>query len=81
MQRTLIAIKLRVELNPDRFVDVFFSRHNGRTDLSVVEGDRRIFGYDNLGGWHRHPITDPEHHESCEEPMLEQFLREGAALD
>jgi hypothetical protein len=80
VQRTLVAIKLRVEISKLRFIDVFYNADNGRTDLSVVEGDQRIFGYDNLGGWHKHPANQPERHDPCEEPKLEDFLREAAAL-
>jgi hypothetical protein len=80
VERTLVAIKLRVDLSSGRFIDVFFNCRNGRTDLSVVEGERRIFGYDNLGGWHRHPVNAPDDHEPCDVPSLEQFLVEASQL-
>jgi hypothetical protein len=80
VHRTLVAIKLRVALSSLRFVDVFYNANNGRTDLSVVEGDRRIFGYDNLGSWHKHPANQPERYDPCAEPKLEEFLREACAL-
>jgi hypothetical protein len=73
--RTIVAIKLRVDLDEDRFIDVFFNERNRRTDLSLIEGGRRVFGYDNLGDWHRHPLAAPERHEACEEPTLEDFVR------
>ncbi len=50
MRRTIVATKLRLVLTPTRFVDVFFNARNQRADLSVLEGARRILGYDNLGG-------------------------------
>jgi hypothetical protein len=34
--RTLVMIKLRVELGRSRFIDVFFNSRNGRTDLAVA---------------------------------------------
>lgn len=46
----------------------------------MLDGDRRILGYDNLGGWHRHPPEDPHRHDDCEEPTLEAFLREAVNL-
>ena len=73
--RTIVAIKLRVDVDGDRFIDVFFNERNRRTDLTLIERGRRAFGYDNLGGWHRHPPKDPEQHEACAEPELEEFVR------
>ena len=77
---TLITVKLRLDFPGARFVDVFFNARNQRTDLSLIDEDRRLFGYDNLGGWHRHPARDPVAHESCEPPSLETFLREVDAI-
>ena len=66
--RTIVAIKLRVDLDEDRFIDVFFNERNRRTDLVLIERGRRVFGYDNLGYWHCHPLAAPDQHEACEEP-------------
>jgi hypothetical protein len=77
VSRTIIAIKLRVDLDEHRFIDVFFNARNQRVDLAVIEHGERIFGYDNLGGWHRHPRDAPERHEACAEPSLETFIREA----
>jgi len=73
--RTIVAIKLRVDVDEDRFIDVFFNERNRRIDLSLIAGGRRVFGYDNLGDWHRHPLAAPDRHEACEEPTLEDFVR------
>ena len=77
---TIIAIKLRADLNEHRFIDVFFNARNRRTDLAVIERGERIFGYDNLGGWHRHPRRTPERHKACAEPSLEGFIEDVSKL-
>jgi hypothetical protein len=41
---------------------------------------QRVFGYDNLGGWHRHPVGSPEEHEACDAPTFDGFLREVVNL-
>ncbi len=64
-----------MDLDEDRFIDVFFNERNQRTDLSVIEAGRRVFGYDNLGDWHCHPLGAPDQHEACEEPALADFVR------
>jgi hypothetical protein len=80
VSRTIVAIKLRVDLDEHRFIDVFFNARNQRVDLAVIGDGERVFGYDNLGGWHRHPRGAPERHEACAEPSLEAFVREALAL-
>ena len=72
--RTIVAVKLRVDVDDARFIDVFFNQLNRRTDLSVIEGGRRVFGYDNLGDWYRHEFAAPDRHEACAEPALEDFV-------
>jgi hypothetical protein len=80
IRRTIVSVKLRIDLDARLFVDAFFNARNQRTDLSLVAGDRRIFGYDNLGGWHRHPVDGPDRHEDCPAPTLMQFLVEVVSL-
>jgi len=80
ISRTIIAIKLRLDLDEERFIDVFFNSRSQRVDLAVIERGRRLFGYDNLGGWHRHPVEAPERHELCAEPDLEAFVHEAASF-
>ena len=78
--RTIIVVKLRIELDEDRFIDVFFNSRNGRADLTLMDSGRRAFGYDNLGGWHCHPPDAPDRHDACAEPDIEDFLRTAVAL-
>jgi hypothetical protein len=77
---TIVAIKLRVDLDEDRFIDVFFNSRNRRTDLALIERGRRVFGYDNLGEWHRHPPDAPDRHEACDEPDLGDFVRAAVSF-
>jgi hypothetical protein len=78
--RTIIVIKLRVDLDEDRFIDVFFNSRNRRADLTLIENGRRVFGYDNLGDWHCHPPEAPERHDACAEPDIAEFIRAAVAL-
>jgi hypothetical protein len=75
VRRTIVSVKLRVDLDDRRFIDAFFNVRNQRTDLSLIAGGRRIFGYDNLGGWHRHPTDYPDRHEPCQPPTLMEFVQ------
>ena len=40
VDRTIIAIKLRVDLDEHRFIDVFFNARNQRVDLAVRSQSR-----------------------------------------
>ena len=45
------------------------------TDFALIERGKRIFGCDNLGGWHIHPFRNPDEHERCEEPEIEDIFK------
>jgi len=42
-------------------------------DFALIMEGKRTFGYDNLGGWHKHPVENPEMHKYCEKPDIEGF--------
>jgi hypothetical protein len=48
---------------------------NDRTDFALIKNGKRIFGCDNLGGWHIHPLRNPDEHESCKEPEIEDIFK------
>ena len=73
-------LKLRIELSREVFIDIFYNPHNDRTDFSLIHKSRRVFGYDNLGGWHRHPVEEPDSHTPCSEPPLSLILQEMKTL-
>ncbi len=69
-------LKLRIELSREVFIDIFYNPHNDRTDFSLIRKGQRVFGYDNLGGWHRHPVEEPDHHIPCSAPPLPFVFQE-----
>ena len=73
-------LKIRIEIGQDVFIDIFYNPRNDRTDFSLIHKSRRVFGYDNLGGWHRHPVEEPDRHTPCSEPPLSLILQEMKAL-
>lgn len=77
-------ISLRIIVTPVIFIDIYANTETGRYDFTLVKNNKknnkRVFGYDNLGGWHCHPLNNPEDHVSCNEPLLRQVLQEIADL-
>ena len=72
--------KIRIELDGRTFIDIFYNPKNDRTDIAFIRNNQRIFGYDNLGGWHRHSVEDPKTHTPCDEPFFDQVFQEMKAI-
>jgi hypothetical protein len=73
------AVKARLDIRENLFVQVFFSETTGRTSFALVLGTQRIFGRDcEQGQWHEHPYAGPPVHQPVPEGMsprpLLQFL-------
>ncbi len=56
------AIRLRVVLKDQTFLDAFYNEWKGRVAFAWIANDVRILGADNAGGWHWHPIDDVASH-------------------
>jgi len=55
-------VKIRVEIQMAIFLDLFFREETGRVDYTLIQDNERVYGIDNLGGWHEHPSEDPDSH-------------------
>lgn len=75
-ERGRYRLKIRIELNDRTFIDIFYNPKNDRTDFAFIRDNQRIFGYDNLGGWHRHSVEAPQTHTLCDEPLIDQVFQE-----
>lgn len=71
---------VRIILNPRLFIDIYVNTDTDRYDFSLIKGNKRIFGYDNLGGWHCHPVNNPERHVECKEPTLKKVFEDIAKV-
>ena len=63
-----VIVKGRVLLEEGRFLQVYFNERTGTTAFALIEDGQRIWGmdYDNLRGWHVHPVAHPNQHEEVE---------------
>ena len=64
----VVVVKGRVLLEDDRFLQVYFNERTGTTAFALIENDQRIWDvdYDDLRGWHVHPIGQPNQHADIE---------------
>jgi hypothetical protein len=53
---------------------------NGRLSFALILEGERVFGYDKVKTWHRHPFGDASQHVPCVEPALEQVFAEMAEV-
>jgi len=81
VDKTDHAIKLRLHINPECFIQVYANIQKELYSYTLVLNRSRIFGRDREGGtWHRHPYDSPKSHDRSPEGRkavtLEQFLAE-----
>jgi hypothetical protein len=69
-ERTDLTLSLRLHIGPALFVQAFLGETSGSLYLALIEGGRRIFGIDRVGGeWHLHPYEAPDKHEPLPEGL------------
>ncbi len=74
---TTTLISLRIGITAGGFVDVFYNEQTGTTAYAWIRADLRVFGADNTGEWHIHPLEDPSQHELLSGPLsLSDFIRQ-----
>jgi hypothetical protein len=69
---------LRLVLDADLFIDIYFNADNGRFDFTLIRTGKRVFGYDNLRSWHYHPAEAPDTHVKCAAPSLRLIFEHTA---
>ena len=72
----LLRLQLRIILSPEIFIEVFHSARTQRISFALIKKEERIFGIDNLHGWHRHPFGGVEQHQAIKEPALAEIFTE-----
>lgn len=81
VDKTDFAIKLRLHIETDCFIQVYANTQKQLTSYALVFNRARIYGRDSEGGrWHRHPAGAPDQHdfslEGQQPTSLDEFLKE-----
>ncbi len=79
------ALKMRLAVGPDFFVQVYVNVVTGTQNLVLVLGRQRLYARDCVGGdGHRHPYEDPDAHdfsaEGARPVTVVEFLAEVQEL-
>ncbi len=74
-------VKLRIYIREGLFIQVYRNDESKTTSFALVSGKERIFGRDEEDRiWHRHPLGNPNYHDSSKtgkKPInLRRFLKE-----
>jgi hypothetical protein len=75
-EQNVFRLKARALLSPGLLIDIFYSARTMRIDFALIKGAERVFGIDNLNGWHRHPFGEVGQHQAIREPTLEKIFLE-----
>ncbi len=70
-----LILKVRVYLLKNLFINVFYNDHTKRIAFALIKNERRVFGADNTGGWHMHPVENPEEHRPSSPVSFGEFLK------
>jgi hypothetical protein len=74
------SLKVRFHLREGLFLAVRYNARNGRIDFALIRNEKRIYGCDNLKTWHYHPLENPALHVSCDQPELDNLIKEIHAI-
>ena len=75
------VVKLRLYLSAELFIQAYRNDRYDTTNFALIFNGQRLYARDELAGdWHRHPLTDPAHHDKTVEGQrqvtFEEFLNE-----
>jgi hypothetical protein len=76
LNRRVNFLKARIAIENRLFIDVYYNAMNKRLNFALIFEGERVFGYDKVKTWHRHPFEDPSQHVPCVEPTLKQIFAE-----
>ena len=63
VDRTDYAIKLRLSIDRDIFIQIYANENSDKFNLTLIMQGNRIYGFDREGGlYHLHPFLDTRQH-------------------
>ncbi|MGR3219372.1 MAG: hypothetical protein ACUZ8H_06080 [Candidatus Anammoxibacter sp.] len=69
-------LKGRLILEKNRFVQIYFNELTKTTSFALIHNDRRVWGidFDNMRGWHLHPLENHETHYSIANQTIKSII-------
>jgi hypothetical protein len=78
LRTEVFTVKGRVHLTQRGFLEVYFNERTQTVAVAWIEAERRRWGidWDNLRGWHRHPLENPEDHQVISAMSIHEIIKE-----
>jgi len=78
LRTEVFTVKGRVHLTQRGFLEVYFNERTQTVAVAWIEAERRRWGIDrdNLRGWHRHPLENPEDHQAIPAMSIHEIIKE-----
>jgi hypothetical protein len=76
-QTEVFVLRGRVILKKNRFLQVYFNELTRTTAFALIEQEKRIWGidFDNMRGWHLHPLDNSEGHRNIDPMDIQEIIR------
>ena len=78
LRTEVFTVKGRVHFTQRGFLEVYFNERTQTVAVAWIEAERRRWGIDrdNLRGWHRHPLENPEDHQAISAMSIQEIIKE-----
>ena len=78
LRTEVFTVKGWVHLTQRGFLEVYFNERTQTVAVAWIETERRRWGIDrdNLRGWHRHPLENPEDHQAISAMSIHEIIKE-----
>ncbi|KXA89111.1 hypothetical protein AKJ61_03505 [candidate division MSBL1 archaeon SCGC-AAA259B11] len=70
-----VVVRAEISLSKG-FVNVYRNFVTDKIAFAWIVDEKRIYGADNTGGWHVHPLENPSGHVGSEPISLKKFVNE-----
>lgn len=82
IDRTDNIVSLKLNMDNQIFIQIYGNSLKNKINMALVFTNRRLFGYDSLGGrCHLHPFEAPDDHIFTEErKSIKEFVQESLKL-
>lgn len=74
----IFILKGRIYCKRDStFIEVYFNEQTGTQAFALISKEKRVWGidFDNIRGWHEHPVGNPEDHKSESAKEVNEIIK------
>jgi hypothetical protein len=71
------TVRGRADFGENLFLAFYYNQTTGTQAFALIRDQQRVWGidYDNLRGWHEHPVSNPESHIMLEAQTISSMIQ------